>query len=904
MEGKLTIKKAGQPEIVVTDDESGDVVAKDLEKVYDGKPLSATAKATLTIKDADGNEKKLDVPVLYSTDNGATWSEKAPSITDVDEVAVQVKTNSENFEEMTTSYTLKVTPKEITVSDTATETYDGTEKTLTIAASKAEGVVEGETLTLEGAEIKGTDAGEYTDVAKYTWSVAKADGSDSTGNYTIKVEGKLTIQKAGKPEIVVNDDATGDVVAESLEKVYDGKELSATATATLTIKDTEGNEKKLDVPVLYSTDGTTWSEEAPSITDVSEVKVQVKTNSENFEEMTTSYTLKVTPKEITVSDTATETYDGSEKTLTIAASKAEGVVEGETLTLEGAEIKGTNAGEYTDVAEYTWSVAKADDSDSTGNYTIKVEGTLTINKATIIDPENPKDPEDPDAKRYEVTDPEDTVYNGLEQKQPITVKDTKTGKDLVEGTDVEITYTAATDVGEVTITVKGIGNYTGEITRTYKITPAKYSVKTGSDSKVYDGTALTKDDAEITGLVNGETATIKATGSQTNVVTSDNTYELTWDGTAKESNYVLDTEEIGTLEVTKAKLPEDPDDPKDPGNERFTVSQPTNVVYNGKVQKQPVTIKDSKTGKNLVEGKDFRITYSPAKNAGKVTVTIIGLGNYEGTFTRTYRITRARVTIETPSAQKVFDGTALRSRQGTITGLVNGETAEVRANGSQTAVGTSKNTVGRIIWGTADENNYKIVKTTLGNLTITAAPAPIPVPVPPVPPAPQPIPQPDPPAPAPQPQPPIPQPEPTPEPPTEEITEPDTPIAPVEGSWALLNLILSIVTCILAIVMIITFAVGKEDEDENENGQPKAKAEGEEDEKKRKRNGLKFLGLIPAIGTVVLFLLTENMKLKMVITDKWTILTAIITVIAIVLTIVIKNRPNKKDEEDAANKEA
>ena len=487
VEGKLTIKKGSQPEIVVTDDETGDVVAKDLEKVYDGKPLSATAKATLTTTAADGTTTTTEIPVLYSTDEGKTWKAEAPSITDVGEITVQVKTNSENVEEQTTSYTLKVTPKEITVNGTATETYDGTEKTLALTADKAEGVVEGEVLTLEGAEIKGTEVGTYTEVAEYTWSVAKADDSDSTKNYTIKVTGTLTITKGSQPEIVVTDDADGSVVGESKEKVYDGKELSATAKATLTTTAADGTTTTTEIPVLYSTDeGKTWTKEAPAITDVGEIKVQVKTDSANVEEQTTSYTLKVTPKEITVNDTATETYDGTEKTLALTADKAEGVVEGEVLTLDGAEIKGTEAGTYTDVAEYTWSVAKADGSDSTKNYTIKVTGTLTINKAG-----QPEIVVTDDKDGSVVAGSKEKVYDGQPLSATATATLTIKDADGNEKTlDVPVLYStdngttwsekapSITDVGEVAVQVKTNSENFEEMTTSYtlKVTPKEITV--------------------------------------------------------------------------------------------------------------------------------------------------------------------------------------------------------------------------------------------------------------------------------------------------------------------------------------------------------------------------------------------------------------------------------------------
>ena len=69
------------------------------------------------------------------------------------------------------------------------------------------------------------------------------------------------------------------------------------------------------------------------------------------------------------------------------------------------------------------------------------------------------------------------------------------------------------------------------ITRTngvLTITPAAVTVTTGSAWKVYDGEALSCEDVTITGLVNGETASVTATGSITDAGTAVNTYSIDW----------------------------------------------------------------------------------------------------------------------------------------------------------------------------------------------------------------------------------------------------------------------------------------------------------------------------------------------------------------------------------------
>ena len=122
----------------------------------------------------------------------------------------------------------------------------------------------------------------------------------------------------------------------------------------------------------------------------------------------------------------------------------------------------------------------------------------------------------------------------------------------------------------------------------------------------------------------------------------------------------------------------------------------------------------------------------------------------------------------------------------------------------------------------------------------------------------------------------------------EEVEEAAVPMA-VNSQWALLNLILSIASAAMALIMIISFVVGRR-QDENEDVQT-------DERENRSRNGLKFLGLIPAIGSIILFILTENMNAQMVLTDRWTLLTAILTAITLILMILVKNRKDKEDRE-------
>lgn len=139
---------------------------------------------------------------------------------------------------------------------------------------------------------------------------------------------------------------------------------------------------------------------------------------------------------------------------------------------------------------------------------------------------------------------------------------------LVEGTDYDVAYyeqnddgtpnydkpvTDPTNAGKYAMVVSFKGRYTGEYVSTVTIDPAELAVSTPSATKTYDGKALTQaEGAKLEGLVAGETATLKVTGSQTEVGSSKNAYAIVWDGSARERNYRVAKEDLGTLTVTAA----------------------------------------------------------------------------------------------------------------------------------------------------------------------------------------------------------------------------------------------------------------------------------------------------------------------------------------------------------------
>ena len=127
---------------------------------------------------------------------------------------------------------------------------------------------------------------------------------------------------------------------------------------------------------------------------------------------------------------------------------------------------------------------------------------------------------------------------------------------MKEGTDYEVSYDKDnfTDVSTIKVTIKGKGNYTGTVTKEYKITPRPVTLTSADAKKVYDGKALTKEEVvasrgENEGFVGNDGADYNVTGTQTVVGTSKNTFGYTLKSGTLAKNYVI-TKVEGTLEVT------------------------------------------------------------------------------------------------------------------------------------------------------------------------------------------------------------------------------------------------------------------------------------------------------------------------------------------------------------------
>ena len=161
-----------------------------------------------------------------------------------------------------------------------------------------------------------------------------------------------------------------------------------------------------------------------------------------------------------------------------------------------AVTKGTDVGEYTNtVFDGTANVEK-DGVDVTDKVVVKTRAGKLVITPKSINPEDGK-------TGIQVTKPDDTMYNGEEQKNKPTVEDTKTGATLVENVDYTLSYSEdVINVGTVTVTITGTGNYEGTVDTSYEITPRKVIMTSADGSKVYDGTEKTVTGYDVKSISN------------------------------------------------------------------------------------------------------------------------------------------------------------------------------------------------------------------------------------------------------------------------------------------------------------------------------------------------------------------------------------------------------------------
>ena len=675
----------GNFEIKTNDQGALKVSAANVEETYDGQSHGVTAVAsiegaTIKYKDANGN---------YTLD-------ESPTRTEYGETTVEFKASLEGYADAYGSATIKINKRPVEIkAESASKTYG--EEDPEFAAAAMSGQVSGE-LTDVDLSVSRSDAGNDTlgtHENVLSISQSKEELEAAYTNYT------FTVTPA---DFTVNENKTAlTVSAADVTKVYDGTSYGITAVASI-----EGATIK-----YKDKDGKYTLDASPVRKNVGETTVEFEASLYGYKTVTGKATIEITKRPVKVVTYGnTKVYDG--KPLT-AGGEVNGLVDGETVSFA---ITGTQTLVGSSNNTYTLEWNKSADKD---NYQVLPEsvGVLEVTPQSINPGPNPENP-DPSYDGIQIDSPSDVEYDGQAHKWSPTVTD-KNGNALTESTDYEVSYDKDdfTDVKTITVTIIGKGNYTGTVTRVYNILAAPLIIRTEKAEKTYDGKPLTNENMTIEGLKNGEVVVHKTTGSQTEVGNSDNTYELDWkskETTAKESNYIIKEVSLGKLVV------------KETEDEIVVTTTGGTFTYDGQPHGATVEVSELPEGYTLQTAESDATATDVTTEAVTADADRLVIVNAAGVdVTANLKITRvtgeivvnpATVTVTTPNASKVYDGTPLTAA-GTITGLVNGETVSFATTGTITNVGTATNSYSLVWDQTAKATNYTVSEN-LGTLTVTA----------------------------------------------------------------------------------------------------------------------------------------------------------------------------------------
>lgn len=134
-------------------------------------------------------------------------------------------------------------------------------------------------------------------------------------------------------------------------------------------------------------------------------------------------------------------------------------------------------------------------------------------------------------------------------------------------------------------------------------------------------------------------------------------------------------------------------------------------AYTGVAIKPKVTVKAKVSGHTvkLTKGTHYKVYYENNRNAGTATITVRGTGDYKGTLTKTFKITKVKLsTLVLDATTMAYTGKALKPGE-TVKAKVNGKTVKLD-KGEDYTVKYEKN----IKKGTA-----KVIVTGIGNFTGT-----------------------------------------------------------------------------------------------------------------------------------------------------------------------------------------
>ncbi len=644
------------------------------QKEYDGTPLTRE-EYIITSGSVAPNQ---NLTVTYEgtqTEKGS--SKNVGSIAVTDEAGNNVLSN---YQAELTFGDLVVTPRALTlVTGTADKEYDGDPLTKDSYEVESGSLAPNQSLEIEITGSR-TEIGEAANAANAR--VIDEAGVEVTSNYNLTVkEGMLTV----KPRAIT-------VKTSGATKEYDGSPLTESSWTH-----TSGN-LVLDHALEVTTTGS--QTEVGSSKNTATVVVKNGANeivTQNYQITVEEGDLTVTAIQITVKiHDATKVYDGLPLTSSEYEITSGNPYAGDTFTVatKGSQ---TEVGSSKNTATVIARNGAGENVSSRYEFLIE-EGRLTVTPREIVI----------------TTQGGEKEYDG----NPLTESSwTHTSGNLVLGHALEVTATGSqTEVGSskntATVVVKdGTGNAVTQnynvqlVEGTLTVKPRNITVTIASDTKPYDGTPLTKDDYVLTSgqLYTNDSLEVTVEGSQTNVgVCVNRGTVVVFDQKGNNVSHHYNVTVIdGTLRVKPRAI--------------TVTTEGASKTYDG----TPLAMdKWTHTGGELVLDHALEVTTTGSQTevgSSKNTATVVVKNGANEIVTQNYQITveegdltvtAIQITVKIHDATKVYDGAPLTSSEYEITSgnPYAGDTFTVTTKGSQTEVGSSKNTATVIARNGAGEN--------------------------------------------------------------------------------------------------------------------------------------------------------------------------------------------------------
>ena len=287
----------------------------------------------------------------------------------------------------------------------------------------------------------------------------------------------------------------------------------------------------------------------------------------------------------------------------------------------------------------------------------------------------------------------------------------------IPSTGYTVAYSNNTNAGTATITVTGVGNYTGNASGTFTINKANpVYVAPTANNRTYDTTSKALLIAGSSTTPGTFTYCTSQSGTYTTVIpsqTNANLYTTYWKFTPTDTNNYNSVGPSFINTTVSAKIVNNP---------TITLSQST-YTYNGSACQPTPTVKD---GSTTISSGEYTVSYSNNVNAGTGTVIITdkSSGNYTVNGSTTFTINKANSTYTAPVALvPAYSGSAqnLVSAGSTSDGTITYSTSQSGTYSTAIPQGTNAGTY--TVWWklTGDSNHNDVSATQVSGVSIAKA---------------------------------------------------------------------------------------------------------------------------------------------------------------------------------------